>query len=203
MLTRYTSPSLKKKHQKRRATKTKQRDKRPRRKRPRKVRKPAKARRTTKARKPKVALEPKLGTPEFAALQSEWYAKIQADGFEDLEWVDDKTGLGQNSDFLIRPAAHFPKVYKRETELYFQMVSNYLTWKRPMKRLDRFILSRHGAGKSYREILDDLEAKTGERRSLFFIFYNLRRIKAEVLAWNESDAEGLLNPRQTEHYVSY
>lgn len=153
-------------------------------------------------RKPQQKKAPRIGSPAFAKLQKQWYGKLEADGFNDIEWVDHKTGLGQDSDFLSKPAAHFPKVYKRETELYFQMVRNYLTWKKPMPRLDRFILSRHSEGKSYREIIEDWQAKTGEKKSLFFIFYNLKRIKQDVLAWNASNKEGLLNPAQTEVYLS-
>lgn len=37
---------------------------------------------------------------EFVKLQSEWYDKLKKEGFDDIEWFDPKTGIGQGSPYL-------------------------------------------------------------------------------------------------------
>lgn len=37
---------------------------------------------------------------EFLELNKEWYDKLKKDGFEDIEWFNPKTGIGQGSPFL-------------------------------------------------------------------------------------------------------
>lgn len=150
---------------------------------------------------PKPLQQLSIGSPEFAKLQAKWYGKLADEGFEDIEWTDNKTGLGQGTPYLS--GSGYGKVYKPETELYFRMVQNYITHnEKSFDKWKRFILSLHVDGVSYRDIVRAYNKRFRARRSLFFIFYKLRQYKTEITQWNEVNKEGLLNEAAADVYVN-
>ena len=66
---------------------------------------------------------------EFVKLQSKWYDKLKKSGFEDIEWYNPKTGLGQGSPFLksdnIPDTGQIRKAYAPELENHFRLCRNF------------------------------------------------------------------------------
>ena len=63
---------------------------------------------------------------EFANLQKEWYDKLSESGFEDIEWVDHKTGIGHGSTWLKTQTSHNRAItYNPDTEEYFRLARSF------------------------------------------------------------------------------
>lgn len=140
---------------------------------------------------------PGLSQSQFAKLQKEWYDKLADDGFKDLEWVDHKTGKGQNSDWL-RGSLIGGKKYHAGRAIYYQLADNYLTHCKSLRGYNRFIWKRHAAGETYSEILDAVSAKYKNAPSLYTVYYQLQHLAKLCYKWNVSHAEGLLKKRREE-----
>lgn len=151
---------------------------------------------------------PKLGSKAFIKLLNQWYAKLSKSGFEDIEWYDPKTGKGQNSDMLHRPAGNIGRTYSKSTEFYYAMCRNYITHVKQVAppglnmstKLYTKVVKLYTEGLSYRAINKALK-KQGITLSVFAIFTALGEFKHHMIAWNEQDKEGLLNPNQTDAYL--
>lgn len=141
----------------------------------------------------------KIGSPEFAKLQSKWYAILKKDGFNDLEWVDKNTGLGQNSDYLKKPDQMRMKVYNPEKAFHYHLCSNYLAHNTLKDKIKSFIFSRYAEGASFRTITKELNKNRKKKTySLFWVFYHITRMSKEAIEWNKVHPEGLYNKSQIE-----
>lgn len=72
-----------------------------------------------------------LKSKKFRELQKKWYDKLKKDGFEDIEWVDHKTGVGQNSSFLKNSLSTRKKACEggfasSKRFQYYRLASNFL-----------------------------------------------------------------------------
>ena len=68
---------------------------------------------------------------EFIALQAEWYDKLKKDGFEDLEWFNPKTGIGQGSHYL-RSSNNFTmgelrRKYSSNLHQHYRLCQNFFS----------------------------------------------------------------------------
>jgi hypothetical protein len=150
---------------------------------------------------------------EFRELQKEWYDKLADDGFEDIEWIDHKTGKGQNSRFLKNSSHHCQlsnKILSAETLSsskrfkYYRIASHFLHNYNKFNDLDdcaaskRYQLSKtlwemHTDGATYRKISRSLRELTGESKlySVYWVYYRIRKLQKIMIDWNGNDPKGL------------
>jgi len=131
------------------------------------------------------------GSKEFRELQAKWYKKLSEDGFDDLEWTDNKTGIGQNSGYLKRSRSHIDPVHADFAETYYAMCRNWLSHSPKIKKYERFIFELHSEGIGYREILTQLKKKLNIKRSLFWLCNLMQKLKNDMIIWNQTNHEGL------------
>lgn len=62
----------------------------------------------------------------FKKLQNKWYKKLKEEGFEDVEWYNEKTGYGQNSAFLKRSTGYLRHVFDPQTVQLYSLIRNFL-----------------------------------------------------------------------------
>lgn len=155
---------------------------------------------------PKSALgAPSLGSKEFAALQATWYDKLAKSGFDDIEWCDEATGRGQNSDYLKRPDQERIKHVKLNTYEYYRLCTNYYTHNTKWKsKYYKYIWELYCHGTTYRQIMKLANKRFkpyGERHTLYYIHHVIKYTEALCMQWNKEHAEGLLNPNNVDFYI--
>ena len=68
-------------------------------------------------------------TKEFIKLQKKWYKKLDRSGFEDLEWFNEKNGLGQGSPFLksknVPDTGTIRKKYTKSLQQHYRLCRNF------------------------------------------------------------------------------
>jgi hypothetical protein len=144
----------------------------------------------------------KTDPSKFTKLQKKWYDKLAKMGFKDIEWVDHKTGLGQNSDHL-RGSMAKGKPWSPSRAQFFRLLQNYLThYQFKSRRMDAYILARLNEGKTYREIHAGCRQKYKLRKSLYWLYYHIQKLSNDMLAWNKSHANGMLHPDYTKHQLA-
>lgn len=66
---------------------------------------------------------------EFVQLQNKWYEKLKKSGFQDIEWYDPSSGLGQGSPFLksndIPDSGVLRKAYSSELQNHYRLCRNF------------------------------------------------------------------------------
>jgi hypothetical protein len=148
-----------------------------------------------------VAPQPAKGRAvRFKAEQRKWYSKLAKHkdpaypkGFTDLEWVDYKTGKGQNSDYLRR-STNSGRPWRPEKAEFFRLVRNFVTHYEFKTKRDRVAMELLSEGYSFRRILKHLRRYNGYRKSLYSLFYYLHDLLKACQTFNLIHAEGLLNP---------
>lgn len=143
----------------------------------------------------------KIGTAEFTALQKKWYDKLEASGFEDIEWVDHTTGRGQDSDYL-RGSAAKGRVWSPERAQFYRLLQNYVThYQFKTRRLDRYIMTRLNEGQTYRQILEGAKKKFKFKKSLYWLYYKIQDLVKDMVIWNKQHKLGLLNPANADSWA--
>ncbi len=136
---------------------------------------------------------------EFAKLQKEWYAKLSKDGFEDIEWVDHKTGQGQNSDYLKRPAQMITITYDESIEEHYRIMRHFCTQSLNGTDLEHYMFEAYSEGMSYRGIVKMINENFNQAMihilhskktrliannvSVHFVFYAVQRLIQTALRW--------------------
>lgn len=136
----------------------------------------------------------------YTKLQNEWYAKLAQDGFEDLEWLDKRTGKGHNSDHL-RGSASRGRTWAPERAQFYRLLQNFLTHYQFRNMQERYVLHQLNDGQTYRKILAGCRAKYGLKHSLFWFYYYVQDLVAKMVKWNQVHAEGLLNPANADRWA--
>ena len=115
-------------------------------------------------------------TPEFLALRREYYARLKADGFRDIENIDWKTGDSGN---LLNGFGHMDAVrrWSPESQRYYELARQKAATIRGPKynKDERRIWRMHAKGKSFRAI----ERETGIPRAR--VSRTVKRIAKEIL----------------------
>jgi hypothetical protein len=140
-------------------------------------------------------LKLKPESKEFKDLQAKWYKRLEADGFEDLEWSDAKTGKGQNTGYLKHPTPKLDSTQAAASELYYSMCRNYVTHNPPRDPYERLVFVLYSEGIPYREIKSEATRKLGSDRSLFYLYKVINKLKAKMLDWNKTSPNGLITTR--------
>jgi hypothetical protein len=154
-------------------------------------------------KKPKKRPEPKTQA-EFASLQKEWYDYLKDTGFDDLEWVDHKTGKGQGSDYLKQPSMYLSKQYDASVEEYYRKCRIFLQHGDFKSGTLKFVFKRHTEGASYRDIAAEIERypqRFGRTYSIFWISQRLNEMLEYMEYWHYMHPEGLLNPGSQDFVV--
>lgn len=128
-------------------------------------------------------------------LQAKWYAKLAAEGFDDIEWSDPSTGRGQDSRYLKRSRIDLDRY--EAMELFSRMAGIYANHATFDLKWDREIWERFANGIQYRVILKQLRA-LGMRKSLYWIWARIN-VHLELLKpWHSTHPEGLYSPEAYE-----
>lgn len=146
--------------------------------------------------KPKARPEPK-SQKEFAALQKEWYDYLKHKGFEDIEWVDHRTGYGQNSDNLKSPSSYVAKQYDPAVEEYYRKCRIYLEHGEFESKLLRYVFQLHTEGLSYRKIAKEVRKRKqwfGRTISIFWISQHLNELLDYIEYWHYMNPMGVNYP---------
>lgn len=137
-------------------------------------------------------------TKEFSKLQKEWYAKLEASGFEDLEYVG-HNGVDASAAPLKTSSSPDQSIGNLGlTYHYYNLLSNYLTHNPRYGTIrDRTIVKLYVAGVSYRKILKSSEVlrliENGKCKpfSVFIVFQTVNSFVQDALLWNKVNPEGL------------
>lgn len=146
--------------------------------------------------KPLPPIGPKPGTPAFAKLQREWYAKLKATGFEDIESFTGKNC--EPADLLVGrgQSGSIKASYKPETLHYYRrwdcFIVNNPRFSRD-KRI-RYIARLHAKGATFRETIKLVNARYPDRKAklnLLTLHKLLKALKERVANWNKNSPKGL------------
>lgn len=91
-----------------------------------------------------------MSPKELKKLQKQWYQKLKATGFEDIEEFDSPRQMLKRwakQDFLNMTDAKI-----EERRLYYQEADYFLEWYTFTDPVDKIIWELHAAGKTVREI---------------------------------------------------
>lgn len=102
-------------------------------------------------------------TKEFQKLEKEWYDKLKADGFVDIEY----RVAGKPGEFLVGPnPEYFLRRYSPDKERYYELARQwlwYLRAKRPNPgKMVKRVWALHTEGKSIADICQATEYTRGQ-----------------------------------------
>lgn len=122
---------------------------------------------------------------KFKDLQTEWYAKIQNLGFEDIEQDEQHLKVWQSHFFKSN---YSPATFQAK-ESYYQSAGRFLndhTFERPMEHL---VWSLHATGISNRQIAVQLK-KQGHKTNRNMIDRIVKRLsKTMIASWGQNQDE--------------
>lgn len=133
----------------------------------------------------------KIGDKDFVKLQAQWYQKLKDDGFNDLEWVDKRTGVGHDAPYLKKPILNVQRSYDAAIENHFRLCRNYLTHGTFETLIDRLIFELYTNGISYEDIEQEIQKKYNRKRSNFWIATRLKKLKRDMYKFNMTHPEGI------------
>ncbi len=159
---------------------------------------------------------PTMSAKAYNKLRKQWYAKLaqaeqakvdkapnpkarakaEASKFTDIEWAENP-----DSRHVKKPASRGRQLTPGK-QLYYAMGRNYLTHNHFKNRQDKVAWSMHVDGKSYREILERLQADFGYNKSVYTLFYYVQSIAKRCKKFNTAHPEGLLNAANQDSFAS-
>lgn len=134
----------------------------------------------------------------FVELQNKWYKKLRDSGFNDLEWLDPKTGRGQNS-YLKRNTRPLKTVLFSEENLasgtfastktfnFYNKLRHFINDFKDLDEFDTFILYHFSEGETYRKIskLCKKHLKHSTRKfSTYWVYYNIKKLLLKFKEWD-------------------
>tara|TARA_R110000824_G_scaffold17339_1_gene70540 strand:- start:15329 stop:15793 length:465 start_codon:yes stop_codon:yes gene_type:complete len=136
---------------------------------------------------------------EFRKLQREWYKRLEASGFDDIErsgknrtkYYDEYSGI------LKRPQSVLRNKYNLFTYKYYDIAS-YLGYNAIfLPKIDLKVLELHGKGYTIQRISNHLRehfeyplnklGRSGKPYSVFFVHTKLKYLKLLILVYAQSD----------------
>jgi hypothetical protein len=136
---------------------------------------------------------------EFRKLQREWYKRLEASGFDDIErsgknrtkYYDEYSGI------LKRPQSVLRNKYNLFTYKYYDIAS-YLGYNAIfLPKIDRKVLELHGKGYTIQRISNYLRehfeyplnklGRSGKPYSVFFVHTKLKYLKLLILIYAKTD----------------
>jgi hypothetical protein len=143
-----------------------------------------------------------MNRKDLSKLTVKWYKKLKRSGFEDIEWLDVRTGYGQNTPYLKDSAMILGGRYSKETETHYRVCQNFCTHHIFTTKKAQFIFQEYTKGITFREILHRCKRKGGHYAynrdgsyniSLFTIHHTVQNYIKLAYEWNKTDPEGILH----------
>jgi hypothetical protein len=141
-----------------------------------------------------------MSTNEYRKLRKEWYAKLKAEGFKDLE--SDADSVWESRLLRGKTAGHLKYRIKTATSAYYyyHAIQNFLThnpyW--PYKASimwHRWLLERHAEGASIRDLVrayqSGLLITPGQKLHIPTAHAIIKKYLPLIAQWNKESAEGL------------
>ncbi len=111
-------------------------------------------------------------TPQFKALQKDWYQRLEQEGFKDAEeLIGGDLKLKQSAGYPYRDQHPMTREVKEE---YFRVLAQMVQESKFRNETDRFILMAHSEGKKAKTICEELQA-LGVMRFRHSIRFTVRR----------------------------
>lgn len=144
----------------------------------------------------------KPGSAEYVAAEKEWYGKLEADGFDDLEYTVRSDGSkGHNSDYL-KGSGIRGRTWSPEKAQFYRLLQNYLTHHAFRDMQKRYVMHSLNDGLTYRQILAGCKQKYGLKRSLYWFYYYVQELVQHMITWNTKHEEGILNPKNQDSWAT-
>lgn len=159
--------------------------------------------------------KPKTSKAELHRLQREWYAKLAADGFKDIEhfyFGESEHRPKGRPEYLLKdyPTAAFAKKTDWDSSYtYYMRLRNFLTHK-PRWTADRIkllVAKRHTAGVPFSQIVTEVRAKgLHPKFNKWHVHHLVKEFVAYATRWNQNHPEGLdfvpdIGPTTTKRYT--
>lgn len=140
-------------------------------------------------------------------LQTKWYKQLADEGFDDIEWRDEGTGLGAASPYLKRDDR--PQIRRGAANKldYYRLCAafrwHFTAWlRKPLKPGDKLIWKMHvNQDFTLREIAEAYSRYMSKPRSYFYVFTRIRVMEEVMMKWHETSSDGLLNPAADDFLV--
>lgn len=114
---------------------------------------------------------------QFKELQKEWYDKAKNKGFSDIETT--KPGM-QNTLFLKDHSKRMARRYSSDVEEHFRRCRIHLHEHKFKSEFDRQLFKWYTEGESYRSIIRLIKEKYDRKRSIFYVFTHVKRLRKDM-----------------------
>jgi hypothetical protein len=125
-------------------------------------------------------------TKRFIDLQNVWYDKLILSGFNDLEHLDQNTGLGADTPYLRRPLSKFhnltPSDVSQRLE-YFSAAQDFTDSHNFTTLLHKLIWTEYTKGTTQREIIRIADENRFKSISIFWVSTELAKLKKAFSLW--------------------
>ena len=135
----------------------------------------------------------------FKKLQREWYKRLDASGFNDIERSGKKRQdlFNEYSGILQKPLSIIRHKYNIFTQNYYE-ISRFLSYHATfLPKIDRKVLELHGNGQTIQQISNYLrdnfeyplnkKGRKGTPYSIFFVHTKLKSLKLLILIYAETE----------------
>jgi hypothetical protein len=129
---------------------------------------------------------------KFKDLRNKWYAKLNKEGFEDIE-INRTDGSSFEYPALRNPGYKwetFEKKYNVHIFNHFRACRNFLSHAQFASTFDKQVWQMYTEGVSIRKIAQHF-CQNGQQLSAFPIFRKIKELKIQMLLFNKYDPEGL------------
>lgn len=142
----------------------------------------------------------RIGSPEFLKLQEKWYKKAEDSGFNDLEYINFKTGTGQDDLFKRKANALLRSRLHQNSFHYYSLLTNFITHNQFYKgkgSTANFVAKLYAEGIPFRTIIlkaQEEKKKFASSLHLKAIHVIVKQFVKDALKWNKEHEEGLEYP---------
>lgn len=132
-----------------------------------------------------------LGSAAFKALQADWYNRLKAEGFKDLESATDPDGLLSTRG--AQPQALFESASQDGRATYYRRLTNFIShnpnWS--ADKLYNLVGLLYIDGISYRAMLPIIKQRLKLQTNIWRVHKIVALLKERARAWNRTHPEGL------------
>lgn len=130
-------------------------------------------------------------------IRREWYAKLRAEGFSDIEHTDQKSGVTGDFAFLKQHQQAVAKSYNAATENFYRLARSFLEHYSFSSAMEKYLWQLYSDGLAYRKIQKLLAKRYAKRYghnfNIAWICHRLQDLRAEMFNFHFLNNEGLLN----------